>query len=180
MKINPVTNYIKWAVNRLQEFQKITQQHYIYKIISKEQCKKTGEEKFIIQVAGKNVFLQLSPKELVRDEAMLRGFSPLDVRTITFLACQAEKSSKEKKSLYRIIAQFFSRTKNEEMFTIQAEGNTAQITQSAQEISSNAELVSNFSSQDAHRIGYITGAEQVAQERNIFHSLNSNNSQEIT
>ena len=84
MKINPITNYVKWFVNQLNELQKVSPQNVIYKIAGKEKCKKSGEEKLIIQVVGKNVFVKLTPIELMNDEEMLKGFSPLDVRTITY------------------------------------------------------------------------------------------------
>ncbi len=169
MKINPITNYIKWFVNQMYELQKVSPQNFIYKIAGKEKCKKSSEEKLVVQVVGKNVFIKLTPIELMNDEAMLKGFSPLDVRTITYLACH---TGKEKKSLYRIVAQFFSKTRNEEMFTIQAESDAMQIVKSAQELSSDPELINKFASQDAHRIGYVSGVEQVVLENESFKKIN--------
>jgi hypothetical protein len=175
MKTNPLTNYVKWFINQTHELQKVTPQNSIYKIAGKEKCEKTGEEQFVIQVDGKNAFLKLSPNELMRDEAMLRGFTPLDVRTITYLACHIEKPIKENKSLYRIIAQFFSKNRNEEMFTIQTENNIVRIVKSAQEISSDPALINKFDPEDAHRIGYVTGTEQTVSDNEFFiHKQNEN------
>jgi hypothetical protein len=168
MRSNPLTDYIKWLIGQIHDVQKYQSVNYPYKIVSKELCKKTGEEKLIIQVAGKNVFLRLSPQELVRDEAALRSFSPLDVRNITYLACNLENLSKKGRPFYKIVSQFFSHTRQEEMFVIQAENSTAQITKSAQDISSDPELINNFNTQDAHKIGHIAGSEQVAMETDIL------------
>ena len=169
MKINPFTNYLKWLIKQISDLHKIDSSHNsIYKIVGKEKNENTNEDQFIIQVNGKNVFLKLSPSSLMNDEAMLRGFSSLDVRTITYMACQTEKATNKKKSLYRIIAQFFSKNRKEEMFSIQEENNIVQIIKSAQEISSNPELIKKFNAEDAHRIGYITGIEQAIVENDYF------------
>lgn len=162
MKSKHFADYFKWLAEQLRAAQQKTAPSYVYKIVGKEKCKKTGEEKLTVQVAGKNVFLQFTPKELVMDETMLKGFSPLDVRTITYLALQTDKPKQKK--LFRIIAQFFSRQRKEEMFVIQADGDNAQITKSAQELSNDPHVIQNFDPQDAHRIGFIAGSEQVAAE----------------
>ena len=169
MKTNPFTNYVKWLVHQIQELHQVTPHNFAYKIVDKVKCTKTGEEIFVIQIAGKNAFLHLSPHDLVRDDAMLRGFSPLDIRTITYIACHIEKPAREEsKSLYRIVAQFFSRTKKSEMFTIQPINETVQITKSAQDISSDPILIRKLGPEDAHRIGYVTGAEQTAAENDFL------------
>jgi hypothetical protein len=165
-----VTSYLKWIIEQFQLVRAEATQSYIYKITGSEKCKKTGEEKLVIQVARKNVFMTVSPKELVKDENTLRGFSPLDVRTITYLALHPDnkKNLLPKKPFYKIISQFFSRTRQEEMFTIQEAGSNIRITKSAREISSSSELIDKFDVQDAHRIGYIAGAEHIITEQDII------------
>jgi hypothetical protein len=177
MKSNRIADYMKWLISQIREIQKHTpQNNHIYKIVGKEFCKKTNEEKLAIQVAGKSVFVHFTPHELVKDEVTLKGFSPLDVRTITYLACNAEQRLKSKKPLYQIVAQFFSRNKGEETFIIQSEKENKRIIKSAQEISSNPHLIDGLNSQDAHRIGYVSGSEQVATEIEFFIKEKANNS----
>ena len=101
----------------------------------------------------------------MRDDVVLKGFSALDVRNITYLACKAENLVQESKSFYSIISQFFSRNRREEMFIIQEANSAHCMTKSAQEISNDPKAIEKFTSQDAHKIGYIAGSEQVMIEQ---------------
>lgn len=168
MRMNVFTNHAKWLADQIQQITKSAPHNYMYKIVGKDLCEQTKEEKLIIQIAGKNAFMHVTPKQLMLDEGTLRGFSPLDIRTITYLACQIENAPKEKKWLYRVIAQFFSKNRKEEMFIIQTSSNTSQITKSAQEISSDPELINKFHPEDAHKIGYISGTEQMTAESDFI------------
>jgi hypothetical protein len=168
MRIHAVKDYIKWLLNEVQAITNQTGKIYFYKIVDKITCKKTGEEKFVVQIAGKNVFLQLTPQQLMYDDLMLRGFSPLDIRTITYTACQQEKIQPIKKPFFKVIAQFFSTDRHREMFTLKTEGTTTEINQSAQEISNDPALIKQLGAEDAHRVGYVAGVEQVVVEQEIL------------
>ena len=92
-------DYATWLLKQYQVLQQKTQKTYLYKIVDKEICKNTNEELFIVQVAGKNAFLKMPPKEIAADDSMPRGFSPLDVRTITYFACKAHFEIKQQKAV---------------------------------------------------------------------------------
>jgi hypothetical protein len=165
-------DYVTWLVKHYQALSQKTQQIYLYKIIDKEICKKTSEELLLVQVAGKNVFLKMSPKEIAADDAMLRGFSPLDVRTITYFACKEHFETKQQKSaepkqniLYRIITQTFSRRQKKQMVVIEQINQAEVITTSVQTISNNPEMIDGFSPRDAHQVGYAAGMESVIHEQ---------------
>src|ERR1700722_8777186 len=164
MKINfshfkAFSDYAAWLIKQYQAIQQKTQQSYLYKIIDKETCKKTNEEVLRIQVAGKNVFLKMTPKEIAADDDMLRGFSPLDVRTITYFACKEHFEAKQQKAvepkrniLYRIVAQTFSRRQKKQMLVVEQVDQAEVITASVQTISNNPEMIDGFSSRDAHQV----------------------------
>jgi hypothetical protein len=172
--ISPIVNYFKWLALNIQELNKVNSANFSYKIIDKEFCKKSNTEKLVIQVMGKNAFISIAPQELMLDEYLLRGFSPLDVRTITYLALNNSQSL-PKRSFYKIISQFFSSKKNQEMLTIQNLNANTFITKSAQEISKDPSLIKKLEPEDAHRIGYITGTEQILQENTALNEIKHDN-----
>ncbi len=150
-------------------------QTYPYKVIGKEECQKTGVEKLCIQVAGKNVFLYFVPQELVKDEEMLNGFSPLDVRTITYMALEKLEQGRsiEIDGLYKIEKQYFSDRKEKEMFVFRYQDKDKSIARSAQELTCDSSFIKNFNSLDANRIGYIAGYEQALIDNKLHKSSKS-------
>jgi hypothetical protein len=68
----------------------------------------------------------MTPNELAADDKILTGFSPLDVRTITYFACKkhlennSPRPSQVKQNfLFRIISMTFSRRQKKQMFLIE-------------------------------------------------------------
>jgi hypothetical protein len=166
-----VGEYFSWLIKQYQAVQQKTQQVYLYKIVDKEICKKTQQEQLLIQVAGKNVFLKMTPKEIAADDVMLKGFSSLDVRTITYFACKEhfevkQQSAQQPKQniLYRIVAMTFSRRKKKQMLVLEQTDKAEVITTSVQTVSNNLEMIDGFSPRDAHKIGYVAGVESVVDE----------------
>jgi len=165
MKTAPIINYVKWVIEQVYELKNNSTPTFYYKII--DHLIYDNKEELVIQIAGKNAFIKIDPKELIKDESMLRGFSPLDVRTITYLACQNKNPVKKTKLLYSIVEQFFSLKGKKEMFNLKTDDGL-QIIKSAQDISSNAELINQLSSEDAHRIGFVSGTEQAEAGMDFF------------
>jgi hypothetical protein len=165
-------DYTVWLVKQYQALQQKTQKTYLYKIVDREICKKTNEELFLVQMTGKNVFLKMSPKEIAADDNMLQGFSPLDIRTITYFACKEHFETRQQKAvepkrniLYRIVAQTFSRRQKKQMLVIEQTHKVEVLTTSVQTVSNNPEMIDGFSPRDAHQVGYAAGIESVVNER---------------
>jgi len=166
IQLQSVIDYFSTLLKHYQAIQQKFQIPSLYKIVGKEICKDTSNELFVIQVYGKNVFLRMTSKELAADDKMLSGFSPLDVRTITYFACKEHIESNAQKAphsnrnvLYRVIAMTFSRRHKKQMLVIEQENKAEIISDSVANISKNPEMIDGFSSRDAHRIGYAAGIE---------------------
>jgi endo-alpha-1,4-polygalactosaminidase (GH114 family) len=173
-QLKVISDYAAWLMKHYQMLQQKTQQIYFYKVIDKEICKKRNEKMLVIQVAGKNVFLKMSPKEIAADDDMLRGFSPLDIRTIIYFACKKHFEAKQQKAaepkrniLYRIVAQTFLRRQKKQMLVIEQVDQAEVITTSVQAASNNPEMIDGFSPRDAHRVGYAAGVEAVLHEKEL-------------
>jgi len=172
-QLKSIVDYFTWLFKQYQTHQEQSQATFLYKIVDKEMCKKTSQEIFLIQVAGKNVFLRMSPKEIAADDVMLKGFSPLDVRTITYFACKEHFEAIQQKAhqpkqniLYRIAAMTFSRRQKKQMLVIAQENKGEIITTSVTNVSNNPEMIEGFSPRDAHKIGYAAGVESVIDREN--------------
>ncbi len=159
------SEYLKWFIAQYHTFVELSTPSYAYKIVKRKENNVTGEEKFVIQLTNKKVFFELSPEKIVLDEKMLRGFSPLDIRTITYYACKKMDLDKIPKKespitrIYRVVAQVFSRHSKQEMITLENEETGNVISQPVQTISNSPEMIDKMSPKDAHLVGFVAGSE---------------------
>ena len=56
-----------------------------YRVVDWKKSETHEKDQLVIQVVGKGIFFPLSPAEIVSDDLLLLGFSPLDVKTIVAL-----------------------------------------------------------------------------------------------
>lgn len=132
-----------------------------YEISHVSTCPKTGQHILEIKVTGKGQSISYLAEEIVVDNSFMMGFSPSDIRTITYLATSDRYETilqKEKiKKSYEII-----RSKNRtEKKTIQLRHteNGEYIVVSLNDFADH-HLIDKLTSQDAYYLGYLTGQEQ--------------------
>lgn len=157
--ITTVQHYIRWVIDQyqtLQHEQKNSQE--VYRIVNKE-ITDDGECQLTVQVIGKSITFKCSPEEIAGDDKMLRRFSHLDVRTITFYACQEIKKPKVK-----IIAQEFCDKFNKMIFKLKKRGQNHLIHKTAAEITLEKSF-NEMSQEEAHLIGYATATDQILDEQ---------------
>jgi hypothetical protein len=169
-QLKTIGEYFTWLIKQIQLLKKENIRLYDYKVVNKELCKKTNKEILVIQVTGKNVLFKMSPKEIVEDDLLLQGFSPLDVRTITYFSCKEFfkencQDDANPNRLYRINAFTFYHKLKKQMLVIEKLKTEVYITTTLQNISSNFEMIEGFSPKDAYSIGYAAGMEAIIEEK---------------
>ena len=138
---------------------------YACRIVEIEQDK---HENYIasIQLTNKSQIIKMKPEEVLADDELTNCFSPIDVRALTYLGYLGMNSPK-----YKILAQRLSETDNRFVFAIKQKGSNKPITKTADEISSDAELLASLDQKDAHMVGYTTASERACIEKEQMKKL---------
>ncbi|MEM9103731.1 MAG: hypothetical protein AAGB12_15585 [Pseudomonadota bacterium] len=89
----------------ISQYRELQQQSYFYRVTDIQPDIKRNHTLIVIQLVGKSVRMKLPACEVAGDEAMLRGFSPLDIRTITFYATKDKLAVEQPQRMpkYRIV-----------------------------------------------------------------------------
>jgi len=109
-------------------------------------------DKIKVHIINTRNELELSPKDIINDEDLIEGFSPLDVKTIVMLALSIRKQPK-----YEVVVNEFRNSLYNDILTIKDREKSAFIRQSIQELSNNLDMIDGFSPVDAYNIGRVKG-----------------------
>lgn len=139
---------------RAQQSEKIT-----HRILG-DSKNQNGEYILTIQVIGKAVTFKASPKEILADDQLLESFSKKDIRLLTYLACENIKEP-----VHEILEQKFVRAMNKFFFKIKHGKTGEEIEKSAEEISTDLNLIKSLTPEDAHKVGFVTANEMIKEER---------------
>lgn len=162
-----IQQYIRWVISQYQTLQHEQKgAHEVYRIVNRH-INDDGECQLTIQVIGKSITFKCSPEEIAADDKMLRRFSPLDVRTITFYACQEIKKPKVK-----IVAQEFCDKLNKMIFKMKKRGQKEILSKTAGEITLDKSY-NEMSQEEAHLIGYATASDHISEEKIQKEKLNN-------
>jgi hypothetical protein len=93
------------------------------------------------------------------DDNLLESFSRKDIRLLTYLACEDIKEP-----THEILEQKFIRNMNKFFFKLKHGKTGEEMEKSAEEISTNPELIKSLSPEDAHKIGYVTANQMIKSE----------------
>ena len=126
-----------------------------------------GETRFIIQVAHKNCILRLSAAEIIGSNYNINDFSNFHAEIIRQAAqgklIEFLKLSKNE-PLYQIVSKRFDTKLQEYIFTIETKENI-RFDNTAEELSSNKNLLLNMGVQDIYDIAYTQGTESILKEK---------------
>ncbi len=151
-------NYLSNAYNDFYKDDK----KYRCKIVNLELKDNDDVVLFVKISAVKSSVVSFSPEELVLSDKMLREFSSIDARTITFFALQKEKNSKLESHTHFIRGQEFDNGKT--IFITQKLSEEGERKQTAFELYSNAQLLNQFNRADTQNIIVTAIQEQVAED----------------
>lgn len=125
-----------------------------YRIVKIEETA-DGAHVVIIQLIGKSLLLKEKPEKILIDDKFVNSFSPVDVRTLTYLGYLGINGPK-----YKILAKHLSEKSDQTLFAVQKKGDKSYKISTANEISNNDELIQGLSQKEAHMVGLTTASEQ--------------------
>lgn len=138
----------------------------IYRLTDWIKGKIPGEDKVKIQIIGTRNEITVKPKDIIYDDDIICGFSPLDVKTIAMLALSLRKQPK-----YEIVINEFRNALNEEIITIKENGKPELIRKSIQELSNNLDMIDGFSPIDAYNLGRTKGEIEATEHYQMLKEL---------
>lgn len=114
-----------------------------------------GEYLATIQIIGKSTVFVAKPEEVLKDNKLVNLFTPTDVRNLTYLGYLGINSPK-----YKILAKRLSEKEGQTFFAIHKKGEKNHKVYTANDISTNEEILNSLNQQDAHMVGFTTATEQ--------------------
>ena len=131
----------------------------IYRVINIKQNEANAYD-VVIQVIGKATTFTVKPETLLMDDAMVKLFSPIDVRNLTYLGYLGINTPK-----YKILAQKFSEEAEKTIFAVLKQGNKKYQSATAAELSTDKKIINGLTQKEAHKVGFIAGIEHMTQIR---------------
>ncbi len=128
---------------------------HIFKIV---EIKNPTKDKYwvVIKILGLDELIEEKPINLIEDDVVIQGFSPLDVRTLTLLACAEWHFPNQ-----TIVAYDFSEPDNETVFHIKERHKSYVVKKKLSELHADRQTLSEFDPIDAYRIGYFHGLNRI-------------------
>jgi len=151
--------YLSHLLAEYRKMQQQSQTNDAYRIVEIDQ-KKDGSSLLTIQVVGKNLVFKSKPEELAADDDMIARFSRQDVRTITYFATHEIKQPK-----YKILMQEFCTAFNKMIFKLKKRGSEEVMQKTAEDISSDPEMIQSLDPKEAHAVGYAAASEKHAEDK---------------
>ena len=118
----------------------------IYRLISVD-LDENGNYIADVQLINKSQTFKMQPEEILENDYLTDGFSPRDIRTLTYLGYLGVHAPK-----YAILAQKLSKKDNKLIFAIKKRGQKKSIIRTADQITADPEFISNLNQKDAHLI----------------------------
>jgi hypothetical protein len=136
-----------------------------YRVVDIEQDE-DGEYFVVVQIIGKSISYKAKPEKLLADNKIVNLFSPVDIRNLTYLGYLGINAPK-----YKILAKQLSQDATQTLFAIHKKGEKGHKIVTANEISTNEELLHGLNQNDAHMVGFTTATEQREVERREVEKL---------
>lgn len=157
MQLNKFTTLILFLTQIIKKLteQRQEQHREAYRIVDIKKCEK--ECKIIFQVIGKNVVVEMTPYEIVADDALLEKFSKKDIRTISFYA-----SKDVNLPVYQISSQELDVETNNVLFKLRKNGTDEVVEGLASQMISNIKMLNDLSVSDVCSISYAAGYEHAS------------------
>jgi hypothetical protein len=148
-------NYVK----RIREVSQESSFRPSYRVTNIEEIKEENQYTATIQVIGKNMYFKMAPEELLADDRLVNCFSPIDIRTLTYLGYLGVNNPK-----YKILAKRLSENSDKTIFALRKRGERKIVTKNAHEICQDKDVLANLSATDAHEVGYTVAHEAISEE----------------
>lgn len=141
--------YITHILKSYQELKKVTEEQAAYKLIDI-----SDPNALVVQIAGTTNTFKAAPEEILGDNELVKQFSSLDMRTITYLGCQKLNEPKSK-----VVLKHFCRKRSQMIFSIEHTDTKQVEEKTARTISSDTSLIERLKPEEAYSIGFTAANE---------------------
>lgn len=138
---------------------------FLYEVKKITVCPKTDKHLIAVKVVSKAQGMSCFAEEIVADESFLTGFSPRDIRDITYHAvCDKYEAILEKEKIKKSYELIWSRSVDgDKAVTLKNKKTDESITVALKSFT-DSNLIEKLDSQDAYNLGYIAGQEQALKD----------------
>ena len=184
-KFNPRENFLMAVINKLMgEYKALLNYFHMktFKIVDILSLSSVpGETIFIIQIAHKNIILQLSAAEILHKNYDLNDFSAFHAEMIRKAGegklFEFLKLS-ETEARYKISGKRFDQELQQYLFTIESNDGT-KFKKTAEELANDKDLLSYIGIQDIYDIKFTQGAESILKEKALLLAIKENKAKNI-
>lgn len=184
-KFNPRENFLMAVINKLMGEYKALLNYFqmkTFKIVDILSLSSVpGETIFIIQIAHKNIILQLSAAEILHKNYDLNDFSAFHAEMIRKAGegklFEFLKLS-ETEARYKISGKRFDQELQQYLFTIESNDGT-KFKKTAEELANDKDLLSYIGIQDIYDIKFTQGAESILKEKALLLAIKENKTKNI-
>ncbi len=165
---NNLTQYVSWI---LENFGKILAEaketrKFNYQLIGWQKGKNIAEDRLVVKIVGTNTNVPLTPLEIYEDDQLVNGFSPADVKIIATLAVSVKCAPK-----YKLLLQDFRGNLDSYVIVYGEKGTSKKFRATVDDLAKNMKLITEFSQEDAFKIGKAFAENQVRKERKLMDML---------
>jgi len=120
---------------------------------------KSDEHHVVIKAINKNITYSTKPEEILANDHLVNQFSPIDIRTLTYLGYLGMNTPK-----FKILAKKLSQS-DQAIFLLKKKGENKIITKTANQIINEEGIISSISAEDAKSVGYTIASEDFINEK---------------
>lgn len=120
----------------------------------------------VVQTIGKNITFKMLPEKILGNDRLTVLFSPIDIRSLTYLGYLGINSPQ-----YKLLAERFSAEGNV-LFAVAKKGATEPLVKSASEVLADKEIFTSLDKEDIARISFFAATETPSAEQLKHESRN--------
>lgn len=137
----------------------------LYKVVNIDQDDE-GLYYAIVQKSNSPQIFTFKPEEILENDDLTDSFSPRDVRTLTYLGYLGMNGPR-----YKILAKRLSDKEHDLIYAIKERGKSGVLIKTAREITSDKDFIKKLDQEDAHDIGFTSGANSQIAEKEAMSKL---------
>jgi len=151
-----------------------SKKQYKYEIIKVTTCKKSEKHLLEIKIVNKSQSLSYLAEDIAADNDFITGFSPLDIRSISYFAtCDKYEKILAEDNIKKTFELLRADSINGNKAIKIRNKNTEKCNVILLKDFSDSDLIEKLNSQDAYQIGYLAGQEQGLKDITRLRLINS-------
>jgi hypothetical protein len=122
----------------------------------------------VVQTIGKSITFKMKPEKILANDRLTNQFSPVDIRSLTYLGYLGINSPQ-----YKVLAERFSEDGNE-LFAVVKKGEIQPMVKTASEVLGDKAILSSLDKEDIARISFFAATESNNQPSVLLTKNNKN------